>query len=352
MHKLSRVIFLSALSGGLFIASSSSAISKSAADFFKGKSLRMIVGSGAGGGYDGYARFLARHMGRHVPGKPRIVVQNMPGASGIISTNYMYVKAPKDGSVMAGGANATLLDPLFGSDFTKFDPLKIEWIGSSAKQHNICVAWHESGFKTIEDTKKKLFRVSTTGLSGNSAKMPLMLNKILGTNMKVIAGFTTSGMRLAVARREVDGICGIGYYTWVKTHPHWLKEKKINILLQGGAKKLPELADIPRLGDVVKDPKRKAALKLLTVKDQIGRPYYYPPGTPKYLVKALRTAFNKTMKDEKFLAESKKTKTAISAITGEEIEALLKEAYTAPKDVVAIAAELFPPRKKKKKKKK
>ncbi|MFM1816818.1 MAG: hypothetical protein RLZ98_3513, partial [Pseudomonadota bacterium] len=324
----SRFVALAAGVGVTMICAVGPVAAESASEFFAGKKLRMVIGSGAGGGYDGYARFLVRHMERHIPGKPSIVVQNMPGASGIVATNYMYHKAERDGTVMGGGTNATLLDPLFGSDYTMFDPRKIQWIGSTAKQHNICVAWHDTPFKTIEDTKKQLFRVSTTGLSGNSAKMPLMLNQILGTNMKVIAGFTTPGMRLALERKEADGICGIGYFTWVKTHPHWIKEKKISILLQGGAKKIKELPNVPRLGDLVTDPKRKQALDLLTVKDEIGRPYFYPPEVPKFLVAALRSAFDNTMKDKQFLAEAEKTKTAVSPLTGAEISQLLEKAYT------------------------
>ena len=342
----------SAFIAGLTVAGSTLANAQSAKDFYKGKRLTFIIPSGEGGGYDAYARLLARHLGRHVPGKPRVIPQNMPGASGIRGTNWLYNVAPRDGKVMGATYNTLLTEPLLGNTAARFDPNKFEWIGSMAPQYNACMVWHTSDIKTIEDARKRVVRVSTTGMSGNSAKTPLMVNMLLGTKFKVIAGYKTTGMRLAVERGEVEGICGLSYDTYVAANPGWLKDKKIRFLLQSGMKKVKELPNTPVLIDFVKDAKQRQALQLLSVRDDVGRPYLFPPKVPKYLVTALRKAFNDTMKDPKFLSDAKRLKIKPIPMSGDKMQAAIKATYAAPKDVVAIAAKLWPPAVPKKKKKK
>ncbi len=334
------------------IAGVTRADAQSAASFYKGKSLRFIVPSGAGGGYDAYSRLLARHLADHIPGNPRMIVENMPGASGLIGTNWLYNIAPHDGTVMGATYNTLLTEPLLGNTAAKYDPTKFEWIGSINTQYNSCMVWHTSSIKTIEDVKNREVRVSTTGLAGNSAKTPLMLNMLLGTKFKVISGYTTTGMRLAVERGEVEGICGLSYDTHAAANPEWLKDKKIRFILQNGSKPAKALPDVPLLNSYVKDPKEKAALKVLGVIEDVGRPHTFPPGVPAYLVKALRTAFNDTMKDPKFLEDAGRMRIEPEPLTGEEMESEIKEAYAAPRDIVAVAARLWPPALPKKKKKK
>lgn len=328
---------------GLSVAGPVPANAQSAAKFYKGKNLTMIIPSGAGGGYDAYSRLLTRHLADHIPGKPSIVNQNMPGASGLRGTNYVYNVAPRDGSVMAATYNTALTEPLLGNTKAKFDPTKFEWIGSITTQYNACMVWHTSPVKTIQDAEKQEVKVSTTGVTGNSAHTPLMLNALLGTKFKVIAGYSTRGMRFAVEKGEVDGICGLSYDTYAAADPDWLKEKKIRFLIQTGPKKVRQLPNVPLLLDFVKDPKERAALKVLGVRDDLGRPFMFPPGVPKYLVTALRHAFDETMKDPKFLADAARMRITSDPMTGEEMEAELKKAYAAPKDVVALAAKLWPP---------
>ena len=217
------------------ITGASEANAQSAESFYRGKNLRFIVPSGAGGGYDAYGRLLARHLVDHIPGHPRIVVENMPGASGVLATNWLYNIAPRDGTVMASTYNTLLTDPLLGDTATKFDPTKFEWIGSMNTQYNACTVWHTSSIKTIEDAMKHEVRVSTTGLTGNSAKTPLMLNMLIGTKFKLIAGYETTGMRLAVERGEVEGICGLSYDTFASANPDWIQNKKIRFILQTGS---------------------------------------------------------------------------------------------------------------------
>ncbi|MGE0650972.1 MAG: Bug family tripartite tricarboxylate transporter substrate binding protein [Alphaproteobacteria bacterium] len=349
--RVSTAVIASAFVAGFAAAGTTTAQAQSAEAFYKGKQITFIIPSGEGGGYDAYSRLLTRNLERHMPGQPRIIAQNMPGASGLRGTNWLYVVAPKDGRTMGATYNTLITEPLLGNTAAQFDPNKFEWIGSMAPQYNACMVWHTSPIKTIEDVTKQEVKVSTTGMSGNSAKTPLMVNTLLGTKFKVIAGYKTTGMRLAVERGEVDGICGLSYDTYVAANPEWLRDKKIRFILQAGMKKIKELPDTPLLIDYVKDPKQKQALEVLSVRDDVGRPYLFPPGVPKYLVTAARTAFNETMKDPKFLADAKRMKIEPDPMTGDAMEAAIKKAYAAPKDIVAIAAKLWPPAVPKKKKK-
>jgi tripartite-type tricarboxylate transporter receptor subunit TctC len=315
---------------------------QSAASFYAGKILRFIVPDGVGGGYDAYARLLARHLADHIPGRPRIVTENLPGASGLVATNWLYNLAPRDGSVIGSTYNTLLTDPLLGDMAAKYDPTRFKWIGSITTQYNACMVWGASSIKTIEDATKRDVRVSTAGLTGNSAKLPLMLNVLLGTKFKVIAGYTTSGMRLAVERGEVEGICGIPYDTYAAANPEWLEDNKIRFILQTGPKRAKALPDVPLLVDYVKDPLQRAALTVLNVNADAGRPQMLPPGVPDYLVEALRTAFDDTMRDPQFLADAQRMRIVPEPMTGAAIEAEIKRSYAAPASAIALAAKLWP----------
>jgi tripartite-type tricarboxylate transporter receptor subunit TctC len=327
---------------GLALAGAGVAHAQSAEKFYKGKQIRFIIPSGAGGGYDAYSRFLARHLGDHIPGKPHLVVENMPGASGLRGTNYLYNVAPKDGTVIGSTYNNLIVEPLLGNKAAEWDSRKFEWIGSITTQYNSCMVWATNPTKTIEDAMKHEVKVSTTGLSGNSAKTPLELNMLIGTKFKVIAGYSTTGMRLAVERGEVDGICGLSYDTYEAANPDWLINHRIRFILQTGSVPNKAIPNVPLLTQYVKNPKDLAALKVLGVGEDAGRPHLMPPGTPKYLVEAMRRAFDATMKDPKFLAEAKKLHIQPDPMTGEQMEKEIIEAYKAPKEVVARAAQLWP----------
>jgi tripartite-type tricarboxylate transporter receptor subunit TctC len=338
------VMFVAAaVMASLSILGAADAYAQSAASFYSGKNVKFIIPDGVGGGYDTYSRLLIRHLADHIPGKPHIVPENMQGASGLIATNWLYNVAPRDGTVMGSTYNTLLTEALLGDAATQYDPTKFEWIGSITTQYNACMVWHTSSIKTIEDAEKREVRVSTTGLTGNASKMPLMLNELLGTKFKVIAGYTSTGMRLAVERGEVEGICGLSYDTYEAANPEWLQDNKIRFILQSGPRPAKALLDVPLLKDLVQDPKQQAALDVLDVNQDAGRPQLFPPGVPQYLVTALRTAFNETMKDPAFLADAARMHLEPQPISGEEIEAELKKAYAAPKDVVALAAKLWPP---------
>lgn len=337
------ILLTLALCVGFAFAGTTQAGVQSAASFYSGRILKFIVPDGVGGGYDAYARLLTRHLADHIPGHPRIVTVNMPGAAGLVATNWLFNVAPRDGSVIGSTYNTLLTEPLLGGAGAHYDPTKFEWIGSVTTQYNVCMVWHTSSVETIEDAKKREVRVSTTGLNGNSAKLPLMLNELLGTKFKVIAGYTSGGMRLAVERGEVEGICGVPYDTYAAANPEWLSDNKARFILQTGPRPAPALRNVPLLSDYIKDAKQRAALDLLSVDQNVGRPQLFPPEVPVYLVDALRMSFDDTMKDSKFRAEAATMHIQPAPLSGAEIEAELKQAYAAPKDVVALAQKLWPP---------
>lgn len=334
---LSVVIGAAMLAAGITSAAHADPI----ADFYKKHDINFIVGSGAGGGFDTYGRVLMRSYSRHVPGHPGIIVRNRPGGGSLIATNYIYNNAPRDGSVMGIVFNSAPLEPLLGNKSAHFNPLKMGWIGSIGKVHQVCVSWHTSPVKTFEELKKdKGFTVSAAGVAANAAQMPRIFNTLLGTHIKIIAGYSTSGMRLALERGEVQGICGISYATFLAATPDWIAQKKINILLQVGLHKSPYLPNVPMALNFIKNKLNLQVMKLLLLRQEWGRPIGAPPDVPVARLAALRTAFNATLKDPKFIADAKKAKLQIDPLTGQEMHKLLLEAYDYPKNVVAAASKL------------
>ena len=309
--------------------------------FYKGKQIVMLIASGVGGGYDTYARALARYMPKYIPGNPTIVPKNVPGAGGLIAANTLYNNTAADGLSFAALTNGVAMDPLFGERAARFDAQKLAWLGSMGKLENICVTWQGSPITRIEQAKTREVPVSASGATGNSAIMPKIVNQFLGTKFKVIGGYTEgSGVTLALERREVDGVCGLSYSTLRTMRPDWFRDKKLNIILQIGLHKLKDLPDVPSAIDLVSDPDSKKVLELILIRQEMGRPFALPPGTPQNRVAILRSAFEAALKDPAFLAEAGKLQLEIDPLTGREIEGLLKTAYSAPKPIVARAAQL------------
>jgi tripartite-type tricarboxylate transporter receptor subunit TctC len=308
---------------------------------YQGKTIRMIIPSGAGGGYDAYARVLASHLDKHLPGKPNIINQNMPGASGMIAINWAASdSAPKDGSVLVATYNSLLVEPLFDNPSARYDPRKFEWIGSIGKQQQICVTWHASPLKTIAQAKEREVIVSATGATGNSATMPKMLNSMLGTKFKVVTGYTTPESRLAVERGEAEGICGLSYATLKASNPDWIINKRINVLVQTGTTPQEGLEKVPLLIDLVSDADSKKVLEMLAYPEEMGRPFFMPAGTPKEYVDVMRKAFDATVKDPAFLAEAEKVRLEVDPVTGAQMEKMIKAAFETPKALIERAAKL------------
>ncbi len=247
MSKKSIAVLSAALGAIALIGMSSESYSATALEtFYKVKGLRVVVGSGAGGGYDTYTRAFTRHYTRHIPGQPRIIVQNMPGASGIRATNFGFNKAPRDGSWMMATYQSLIDENLLGNRKVKFDVKKFNWIGSIGKTHHICVTWKgRSKVTNLKQAIGKPLAVSATGRAGNSATVPLLLNQTVGTKFKVIAGYSTTGSRLALERGEVDAICGLGFSTLKASNPDWFIKGRINVIAQIALKRHAEFPRFP-----------------------------------------------------------------------------------------------------------
>ncbi|MFM2128836.1 MAG: hypothetical protein RL477_382 [Pseudomonadota bacterium] len=316
------------------------AAAQSVADFYKKGGLRMVVASGAGGGYDGYTRVLVRHFSRYLPGNPNIVVQNMPGASGILATNWLYNSAPRDGSRILATYSALLSAPLLGNDKARFDMRKFGFVGSIAKTQLLCITWHTSPYKDIRQTVGKEITVPATGRTGNTAIQPLILNQLVGTRFRVISGYSTSGTRLALERGEVDAICGLGVSTLQASVPDWFIHKKVNIIAQIGLTSLPELKGVPNPIDFV-GPKEREVLEFNAIQQEIGRPYLAPPEVPADRLAALQAAFEATMKDKAYLAENDKLKLETSPLSGKEMQVLINRLYSYSPDVLKRVSEIL-----------
>jgi tripartite-type tricarboxylate transporter receptor subunit TctC len=316
-----------------------SARADEAEDFFKkiGR-INMIVGSGAGGGYDQIARVVARHMSRFLPGNPTISIENMPTAAGIQATNYLFNTAPKDGSVILADQNSALALPIYGSPNAHYDPREFEWIGSLGKQTALCITSKTSGIASLDDARHREVTVSATGVNAGPGVYPLIVNQFLGTKLKVIAGYSTGTMPLAVDRGEVDGLCGYAWESYQANGSSWFHDQKVNILVQLGLKKLSALADVPLARDLLTSNEDRAVLDLIVLPQEFGRPFVAPPKTPAARMALYRKAFAEILQDKEFLAEAEQQRIIINAMSNAEIQNLLTQAYAAPAKIRERAA--------------
>ncbi|MDB5571546.1 MAG: Tripartite-type tricarboxylate transporter, receptor component TctC, partial [Hyphomicrobiales bacterium] len=292
--------FRAGLLGALLLAGAAAPGAARAQDvesFYKGRKLDIVIGFSVGGGYDAYARVLARHMGEHIPGKPSIVPRNMTGAGSRIAANYVFGVAPKDGTVMGIADQSIPLEQALGDSGVKFDSREFNWIGNVIADNNILATWHTSPVKTIEDAKKIESTMGATGYN-TSSQYPTVLNQMIGTKFKVILGYPGGAeVNLAMERGEVQGRGSNSWASYKGTKPEWVRDNKINVLAQVGLKRADDLPNVPLLQELATNEQDAAAMRLLSAPTAIGRPFFAPPGVPAERVKALRAAFDATMKD-------------------------------------------------------
>ena len=315
---------------------------QSPAEFYKGRTIELYIGYSVGGGYDLYARLLARHMGRHIPGNPTVLPKNMEGAGSLRLANWLYNVGPKDGTVFAIIGRGTGFDPILGNPKAQFDGPKYTWIGSANNEVSICVAWHTSGITKFDDLLSKELIVGGTSSSADTDQFPKVVNGVLGTKMRIITGYPGGNdVGLAMERGEVQGRCGWSWSSVKSTHQKWYDEKKFAILMQLALEKHPELPDVPLIVDLAKTEEQRQILKLIFARQVMGRPFLAPPGVPRDRTDALRKAFMDTMQDKDFLADADKAKMEITPVPGDQIEKLVKEVYATPKPVADKAAGLI-----------
>src|SRR5215218_9114199 len=303
---------------GLFLAAvgllPATASAQSVEEFYRGRQINMLIGGGAGGGYDVYYRALARHLGKHIPGNPSIIPRNQPAASGLAAAAALYTTAEKDGATIGAFPNNIPMDPLFGNPAARYDALKLNWLGSIGKLQNVCATWHTSPIKTIQQAQQREVIVAAAAAPTNTAIMPKVLNALLGTKFKPIIGYDPgAGLTMAI--------------------------------VQMGLEKLPDLPNVPAALDLVTDAEKKQVLTLILMRQEPGRPVAAPPGIPGDRLAALRSAFDATIKDQEFVAEAEKLQMEIEPLTAAQIDKLLAAAYATPKPIVQQAAELLEPAK-------
>ena len=306
------------------------------AAFYKGKQIHMIVGSGVGSGYDINARAVARFLAGHIPGTPTIVVQNQPGAGSLIVANNLANTAPKDGTVIAAVINGVPTAPLLQPDGARFDPVKLNWIGSTNRDTQVAYAWHTSPIRELRDLLSQELIIGATTSGTSQVDFPLVANAILKTKFKVVSGY--EGTAQIHKAREAGEVQGVGSLAWssLKTlNADWIANGKIRIIAQWSSPSHPDLSAYPLMETLAKSDEDRIALKLLTSRLEAGRPFAAPPGVPPARVAALRKAFDDTMQDPGFLAEAKRLQLDIEPMKGEEVAILVKSVLATPPDVVA-----------------
>jgi tripartite-type tricarboxylate transporter receptor subunit TctC len=323
-----------------------SAFADAAADFYKGKTIRLVIGYGPGSGYDAYGRLFERHFGRHVPGKPEVVAQNMDGAGSLRATNFLFNAAPKDGSMIGiVGRGLAIVPLLSGSDGAKFDATRFVWLGSINNEVSLAVAWLTTGIRTIEDARRKELVVGATGVGvDDTSVFPGVANAILGTRFKWVSGYRSGNeINLAMERGEVLGRVGWSWSSIKATKPDWLRDGKIHLLMQLSLHKHSELPDVPLIMDFAKNDDERRALELVFARQAMGRPFLAPPGIPGDRADALKHAFDATMKDPEFLADAGKLRLEINPVSGDEVQAMVARMYGAPASVVDLVKRIVPP---------
>ncbi len=313
------------------------AFAESVEEFYKGRQVTVIVTGATGSIYDLSARLVTKYMSEHLPGKPTMVIKMMIGGGHLIGTQWLYNVAPRDGSVLASIGEAVPLVQVLEPEKAKFDVSKFNWLGNPGLSNLVLSTWAEKGVKTIEDAKKKEVIIGAGGPTSPSGQMPRALNNVLGTKFKVIVGFPSTSIDLAMERGEVDGrgSAQISYYQTVR--PHWVAENKLNHLVQWGPKRDPDLPNVPLLTDLARNEAERQVFALLSSSVIVGRPILTTPDVPADRLAALKDAFAKTMKDPSFLEEAKKLNLEINPLYADEMQKLINDVIATPPEVVTLA---------------
>jgi len=325
---------------GLVLAAAVSARAQSVEEFYKGKTINVVIGYGVGGGYDLYGRLLARHLGKHIPGRPSLVAQNMIGAGSLRAAQYIYSVAPKDGTAIGTFGRTIATTPLLTPAGAQFDGTKFTWLGSITNEVTTCATWHTSPVKTWKDLLEKEVTMGGEGPGADPDVYALLYRNVFGAKIKLVTGYHgTNDTMLAVERGEVDGLCGLSWSTLKSRHLQSMTEKKLNILIQAALMKQPELADVPLVTEVTKTREQLQIVKLFLTSQEMARPFAAPPDIPADRKAALIAAFDRTMKDPEFLAEARKLNMDVNPLSAQTMDELIAELYATPKSVLEKAAQ-------------
>jgi tripartite-type tricarboxylate transporter receptor subunit TctC len=314
----------------------SPARAQSVADFYKGKTVTITVSTSQGGGYDAMARAISRHIGKHIPGNPTMVVRNMPGAGGITAVNHLYNSAEKDGTVLGLVQNGTPLEPLFGTKAAHYDATKFNWLGTPSFEVSMVLLWHTVPVNSVADLKTKETNMGASGANSTPAFYTRMLNAVLGTKMKLINGYPgQNDAFLAMERGELDGYPSVFYSALTSTRPTWLKDKKAKAIVQYGPERLKELPDVPFVTDLLTNDDDRLLMQAASAPQALGRPLLAPPNVPEDRIAALRKALADTFTDKDFQADANKIGLIVNAPrTGQQLQDVIAKAYATPSRVV------------------
>jgi tripartite-type tricarboxylate transporter receptor subunit TctC len=318
---------------------------QSAADFYRGRTISIVVGSGAGGGFDTTARLVARHIGKHIPGTPTVIVVNMPGGGGLVAANHVFSAAPKDGTVMGLFHEAQMMNQLTGGEGVNFDLRQFNWLGSSYDDPNVCLVRSDAPVTTFKEMigSAKTTAVGGTGPGSNTYDAPRVLAAATGATLKAVAGYpTTNDVRIGVERGEIQGMC-LGWESVKSASDQWLRDGYAKVFVQNGVVRHPDLPDVPLAMEFAKDEDSKMLLRLVDAPGAMAKPFTLPPGVDPARVEALRTALEATYHDAALLNEAHAMKLEFQPKSAAQIRAILDEVLATPPAVAAKYREIIQP---------
>jgi tripartite-type tricarboxylate transporter receptor subunit TctC len=314
-------------------------------NFFAGKQITLIISTGVGGGLDSNARVMARHLANHLPGKPVIVPKNMPGAGHVRAANFLYNQAPKDGTTIGTLIPAFVLGQLLDGRGMQFDAAKFLWLGSTASSNSTVYVWTASGIKSVEDALQRQVVMVGTGVGSYTTLYPTVMNNVLGTKFKIIAGYESSAeVGLAMERGEVEGRAGNNFNSLKAENGEWLRSGKITLIAQVGLERDREFPAVPLISDFARSDEERQILRLFSADVVIGRPFLAPPGLPPERLALLRRAFAATMKDPAYIREAEEAGLEVEPIDGEKIQQVVVDLVATPPDIVAKAKAAMAPK--------
>jgi len=333
----------------LLVLASSFGVAHAQPDFFAGKTITLLIGTTAGGGYDAYGRLLARHIGRHLPGNPSVVPKNMPGAGGVALANHLYHRAPKDGTEIGTVQNGLPFEKLFhmlspGGKAALFDAPQFGWLGSMTQTVFVTVTWHTSATKTLQDAMARETTLGASGTSADSYVLAMLSNNLLGTKFKVVVGYSgATQVDLAVENGEVEGEAGKDWTTLTSTRPQWIRDKQINIIVQMGMRPHAGIMGVPMAIDLARNAEDRRVMEVVFAKFGMSRPFMAPPGLPPERLALLRQAFDATLRDPAVLAEAQKLGMEINPVSGPDVEALVTRMMNTPDALAQRARDALKP---------
>jgi tripartite-type tricarboxylate transporter receptor subunit TctC len=317
---------------------------QSVESFYRGRSINLVIGYSVGGGYDIHGRLLARHLGKHIPGNPGIIVQNMPGGGSLRAANYLYNAAPKDGTTIGVFSRGMAMEPLIGSSNTQYDSRKFAWIGSITNEVSVCATWSASKVKTWDDMLAMPFTVAGEGSGSDPDIFATMIRNVFGAKLRLIPGYPGSAeMTLAIERGEVDGRCGWTWSSIKLQRPDWITGHRLNVLVQLASRRIPELADVALLIEHATTARQRQIVDVILSRQAMGRPVVAPPGVPEDRRQALRLAFDATMADPDYVAEATARGLEVNPVGGADLDKLLDQLYATPPEIIAEVRAIIAP---------